>query len=90
MLSMPPAITTFESPSRRDCAPIITALAPEPQTLLTVVAPAEVGSPAPMAAWRAGAWPTPPDSTLPMITSSTCSGLTGVAFRAAAMAFAPS
>ena len=33
------------------------------------------GSPAWIAAWRAGAWPTPPWSTLPMITSSTAAAV---------------
>ncbi|MNT86172.1 hypothetical protein D3C72_2264290 [compost metagenome] len=46
------------------------AWAPEPQTRLTVIAGTETGSPAPMAACRAGfmrlpAWITFPNTTLP-------------------------
>jgi hypothetical protein len=39
--------------------------------LLTVMAPADTGSPALIPHWRAGAWPMPADSTLPMMTRST-------------------
>ncbi len=37
MLSIPPAITTLVSPSRKPSAASITAFMPEPHTLLTVV-----------------------------------------------------
>ena len=57
-----------------DFAADITARIPEPQTLLIVTAATLGGIPAARAAWRAGAWPTPPWSTLPRITSSTRSG----------------
>ena len=57
----------------RSCA-IIAAFMPEPHILLTVVQPAPSGRPAPSAAWRAGAWPSPAGSTQPMRTSSTLSG----------------
>ena len=39
MLSMPPATMTPASPSRIAWSASMTALRPEPQTLLTVVAP---------------------------------------------------
>ena len=46
---------------------MIAACMPDPQTLLTVVASAELGQArALIAAWRAGAWPRPAGSTLPM------------------------
>ena len=48
------------------------------------------GSPATSAACRAGVWPTPACTTLPMITSSTCRGCTFARFSASAMATAPS
>src|SRR5207302_1893947 len=47
---------------------------PEPQTLLTVVAPVASGKPSPRAACRAGDWPWPAGSTQPMKASSTRSG----------------
>ena len=37
MLSIPPATTISASPERIAWAPLMTALSPEPQTLLTVV-----------------------------------------------------
>ena len=48
----------------------IAAFMPEPHILLMVVQPVASGSPAPRAAWRAGAWPCPAGSTQPMMTSS--------------------
>ena len=42
------------------------ACMPEAQTLLMVRAEAESGTPAPMAACRAGACPTPAERTLPI------------------------
>ena len=45
---------------------MITVCMPLPHTLLTVVACTEVGKPALIAAWRAGAWPSPAGSTQPM------------------------
>ena len=53
--------------------PSITAFMPEPHTLLIVVRRRRRGMSAPIAAWRAGAWPRPAGSTQPMITSSTWS-----------------
>ena len=46
MLSMPPATTISASPARMACAPLMTALRPEPQTLFTVVHGTVSGSPA--------------------------------------------
>ena len=63
---------------------------PEPQTLLTVVAGTLSGIPAPRCAWRAGAWPMPAESTLPMKTSPTSSGATFARSSAALMAVVPS
>ena len=74
MLSMPPATTTSASPRRIWAAPRATAARPLPQTLLTVRAGTEGGRPAPIAAWRAGAMPSPAGRTQPMMTFSTASG----------------
>jgi hypothetical protein len=41
---------------------------PDPQTLLTVIAPTVVGKPARWLACLAGAWPDPAWMTWPMIT----------------------
>ena len=71
MFSVPPATTVRASPHWMAWAASITALSPEPQTLLTVVAPTAGGRPAPMAACRAIFCPSPAPITLPMITSST-------------------
>src|SRR5712691_9480887 len=70
MFSIPPATTTSLSPALIDCAASITALRPEPQTLLTVKAPTLTGIPAWIADCRAGFCPSPADMTFPMITSS--------------------
>ena len=55
MLSMPPATTMSDVPAMIASAAIIVAFMPEPQTLLIVVAPTDIGSPAPSVACRAGA-----------------------------------
>ncbi len=68
----------------------IVAFMPEPQTLLMVVAPVASGSLAPRAAWRAGAWPCPAGSTLPMNTSSIRSGASLARSRAAPITWEPS
>src|SRR6202453_2082142 len=74
MLSMPPDTTMSAEPAwMMSCASIV-AFMPDPQTLLTVVAPVASGSLAPRAACRAGAWPCPAGSTQPMKTSSIRSG----------------
>ena len=90
MLSIPPATTRPESPRRIAWSASMTALSPEPQTLLTVVAPTDVGSPAKIAACRAGFWPIPAETTLPMMTSSTRSPGTPDRARSALMQVAPS
>src|SRR3982074_2725592 len=53
------------SPVATPCAASITALRPEPQTLLMVRAPTLGGRPPLMAACPAGAWPRPADRHLP-------------------------
>lgn len=53
-------------PSASVCDPIIIDFMPDEHTLLMVVHTVLVGSPPKMAACRAGAWPTPADTTLPM------------------------
>ena len=63
---------------------------PEAHTLLSVVALAEVGSPAAIDACLAGACPTPAWITWPMITSSTLDGSTFERSTAALMAIDPS
>src|ERR1017187_5447994 len=88
--SKPPATTTRAEPARIASQPIITAFMPEPQTLLMVVAGTRVGTPAPIAAWRAGAWPTPAGSTQPSSTSSTCSPRMPLRSSAPRTAAAPS
>ena len=57
MDSVPPATTTEALPVMIVWAPRMIALMEEAQTLLTVVATVDSGSPAPIAHWRAGFWP---------------------------------
>ena len=59
-------LTVGNSPSCNDGAAALVVMTLEPQTLFTVVAPTEVGMPAPIEACRAGAWPRPALSTQPM------------------------
>ena len=59
MFSIPPATTMSTSPARIICEAIATALRPEPQTMLIVVAGTSFGTPAPIDTWRAGFWPSP-------------------------------
>src|SRR5215813_3801127 len=87
---MPPATTRSCSPVAMAWAPRITAFRPEPHTLLTVVAPTELGIPAPSEAWRAGAWPRPAGSTHPMKVSPTASAGTPARSSAARIAIDPS
>ena len=90
MLSMPPDKTISAEPAlMMSCASMV-AFMPEPQTLLTVVAPVASGSPAPRAACRAGAWPCPAGSTQPMNTSSIRSGDNLARSTAAPMTWEPS
>ena len=49
MFSMPPATTMSASPARIICEAIATALRPDPQTMLIVVAGTSFGMPAPIA-----------------------------------------
>ena len=88
--SMPPATTTEADPALIRSWPSMIAFMPEPQTLLSVVAPAEVAMPAPMAAWRAGAWPRLPGSTQPIRTSLTSPPATPAWASAALIAVLPS
>jgi hypothetical protein len=50
MLSIPPATTMSTSPARIICDAIATALSPDPQTMLMVVAGTSCAMPAPIAA----------------------------------------
>src|SRR6516225_9570113 len=67
----------------------MTAFRPEPHTLLIVVAPTELGTPALIAACRAGFCPIPADTTFPISTSSTSAGATPAFWSAALMHTAP-
>src|SRR6476659_8295999 len=87
---MPPATMTSASPALIACAASMTALSPEPHTLLTVTALTVAGMPDLSNACRAGAWPTPPWMTLPMMTSWTSPAGTPDRSNAAVMATAPS
>ena len=75
MLSMPPATTMSWCPSAMLCAASVSAFMPLAHTLFTVVHTVLSAQPAPRAAWRAGACPTPAPTTLPKITSCTSLGL---------------
>ena len=81
---------TSASPALIACAASITALSPEPHTLLTVTALTVAGMPDLSSAWRAGACPTPPWMTLPMMTSCTSPPSMPARSSAARMATAPS
>src|SRR6202162_1592222 len=74
MFSMPPATATSMLPSAISCAAETMACAPDPQTRLTVSAGVDTGSPAWMAAWRAGFILLPACTTLPMTIVSPPSG----------------
>ena len=73
--SMPPATAMSMSPVAIPCAASITAFRPEPQTLLIVIAATCSCRPPLSAAWRAGFWPSPAATTLPMMHSSTDGGI---------------
>jgi hypothetical protein len=90
MDSIPPATITRASPARIAWAASITALRPEPHTLLMVSAGTVSGTPPSTAAWRAGACPTPACTTFPMITSSMSSGPTPERSTAVRTEMAPS
>ena len=88
--SMPPVTMTSWSPARIIGSAISTARIEEAQTLLIVSAPTSFGIPAPIAACRAGACPTPACRTWPMITYSTSFGSSPARSSAALIAIAPS
>src|SRR5208282_706186 len=90
MDSMPPATTISDSPVITACAARATAFSPEPHTLLMVIAATSGGSPPPSAACRAGACPSPAETTLPMMHSSTCFASLSARRTASATTFAPS
>src|ERR1700754_993814 len=87
--SMPPATTTAAEPALIRSCPSMMAFMPEPQTLLTVVAPVLTGIPALIAAYSAGAWPRLAGSTQPTITSLTSLAAIPDCSRAALIAVAP-
>ncbi len=87
---MPPATTIWADPALIRSWATIAACMPEPHILLRVVACTCSGRPAPMAAWRAGAWPRPADSTLPMMIWSIACGSTPARSTAALTAVDPS
>src|SRR6476659_7330569 len=74
MDSMPPATTTSTSPVATPCAASMTAVSPEPHTLLMLSAATSFDNPPWSAAWRAGFCPRPALTTLPMMHSSTMAG----------------
>ena len=88
--SMPPATTRCASPSAIDLVPKMSACMPEPHTLPTVTAGTVSGMPALIIACRAGAWPMPAESTLPMYTSSIWSALSLARESAPLIAVEPS
>jgi len=90
MDSSPPATAIAASPVRSWSAAIMMAFMPEPHILLMVVAGMFTGMPAPIAAWRAGAWPRPAGSTHPMMTSWMSVPATLAAASAPRIAAAPS
>src|SRR5690554_220138 len=90
MLSMPPATTTSALPASRLSWASIRLCMPEPHILLMVVQAVAVVSPAASAACRAGAWPSPADSTQPKMLWSTALAGNLLRSTAAAIACAPS
>ncbi|ODN72620.1 hypothetical protein A6302_00113 [Methylobrevis pamukkalensis] len=89
MLSWPPATMIEASPLAICCMPRATARRPEPQSWLSPKAVASIGTPALIAAWRAGFWPWPATSTCPRITSSTSAASTPALSRTARITAAP-
>ena len=81
---------TSWSPARIIASAIWTARIEEAQTLLIVSAGVSFGSPAPIAACLAGAWPAPACSTWPMITYSGSSGSSPIRSSAALITIEPS
>ena len=87
---MPPVTTTSTSPARIIESAISIARIDDAQTLLIVSAGVSFGSPAAIAACRAGAWPAPPCSTCPMITYCGSLASTPIRSSAAVITIAPS
>ncbi len=87
---MPPVTTTSTSPARIIESAISIARIDDAHTLLIVSAGVSFGSPAPIAAWRAGAWPAPPCSTWPMIAYCGSVASTPMRSSAALITIAPS
>src|SRR6187200_2718291 len=87
---MPPATMTLLSPARIIWSAIWIARMLDAHTLLMVSEGTSTGSPAPTAACLAGACPTPPWSTWPIVTYSTSSSGTPARSSAARIAIAPS
>ncbi len=90
MLSIAPTTTRSKSPPRIAVNPHWIAFMPEPQTMLTVAAPTESGTPAPRSTWRAGFCPAPAWSACPKSTSSTSEGTSPARSIAARAARVPS
>ena len=70
--------------------PMATARSPEPQSWFSPQAVASFGTPAAIAAWRAGFWPCAAVRIWPRMTSCTSSGATPARSSAPLMATAPS
>src|SRR6478672_9540734 len=87
---MPPATTTSTSPVAMPWAASMTAFSPDPQTLLMLSAATESDRPPRSAACRAGFWPRPALTTLPMMHSSTTAGSMPARRTASATTSAPS
>ncbi len=87
---MPPVTTTSTSPARIIESAISIARIDDAQTLLIVSAGVSFGSPAAIAAWRAGAWPAPAWSTWPMITYCGSCGSSPIRSSAALITKPPS
>src|SRR5579871_1887018 len=90
MDSIPPATTIELFPVCTACAARATAFNPEPQTLLIVMAPVAGDNPPKIAACRAGFWPSPAETTLPMMHSSTMAGAMPARRTASRTTIAPS
>jgi hypothetical protein len=88
--SMPPVTITSWSPARIIWSAISTARIDDAQTLLIVSAGVSFGSPAPIAACRAGACPAPAWSTWPISTYSTSEGSTPARSSPARITMEPS
>ena len=73
--SWPPATMISASPLAICCMPSATARRPEPQSWLRPQAVFSCGTPAFIAAWRAGFWPWPAVRIWPRMTSSTSPAL---------------